>query len=73
MTVTATDSSGASATVAAIITMTNVDLPGMGNDYDADNNEVIDRDEAFAAVVDYFRGTISKEEATEIIQLYFAG
>ena len=73
MTVTATDSSGASATVAVIITMTNVDLPHIANDYDADKNEVIDRDEAIAAVVDYFRGAISKEEALKIIQLYFAG
>ena len=50
-----------------IITMTNVDLPGIANDYDADKNEAI------AAVVDYFRGAISKEEALKIIQLYFAG
>ena len=73
VTVTATDSSGASATVAVIITMTNVDLPHIANDYDADKNEVIDRDEAIAAVVDYFRGAISKEEGLKIIQLYFVG
>ena len=71
VTVTSTDASGASATVAVIITMTNVDLPGIANDYD--NNEVIDRDEAVAVVVDYFRDAISKEEAIEILQPYFAG
>ena len=73
VTVTATDSSGASATVAVTVTVTDVDLPGVANDYDADDNESIDRDEALAAVVDYFAERISKEEAIEIVQLYFAG
>ena len=73
VTVTATDASGASATVAVIITMTNVDLPGIANDYDADNNEVIDRDEAIAAVVDYFADRITKEEAIAVVQLYYSG
>ena len=69
VTVTATN---ASATVAVAITMTNVDLPRMANDYDADKNEVIDHHEAIAAVVDYFAARITKEEATAVIQLYFA-
>ena len=73
VTVTATDSSGASATVAVTITVTNVDLPGMANDYDADKNETIDRDEAIAALADYFSGVITQEEALEILQFYFAG
>ena len=73
VTVTATDSSGASATVAVTVTVTDVDLPGVANDYDADDNESIDRDEALTAVVDYFAERISKEEAIEIVQLYFAG
>ncbi len=73
VTVIATDSSGASATVAVTITVTNVDLPGMANDYDADKNEAIDRDEALAAVVDYFSGGITQEEAIEVVRLYFAG
>ena len=73
VTVIATDSSGASATVAVTITVTNVELPGMANDYDADNNETIDRDEALATVVDYFSGAITQEEAIEVVRLYFAG
>ena len=73
VTVTATDSSGASATVAVTITVTNVELPGIANDYDADKNEVIDRAEALATVVDYFADRITKEEALEVVQLYFAG
>ena len=72
-TVIATDSSGASATIAVTITVTNVDLPGRANDYDADNNEVIDRDEALAAVADYFSGAITQEEALAVVRLYFSG
>ena len=73
MTVTAADSSGASTTVAVTITVTDVDLPGMANDYDADKNEVIDRDEALAAVADYFANRITRDEAVAVVQLYFAG
>ena len=40
--------------------------------YDVDKNEVIDRDEALAAVVDYFAGRITKDEAVAVVQLYFA-
>ena len=61
------------ATVAVTIKVTDVDLPGIANDYDADDNELMDRDETTAAVVDYFADRITKEEAIEIIQLYFAG
>ena len=73
VTVTAADSSGASATVAVTITVTNVALPGMANDYDVDKNEVIDRDEAIAAVADYFANRITRDEAVAVVQLYFAG
>ena len=40
--------------------------------YDANNNDVIDRDEAIGAVVDYFDGLISRDEVLEIIVLYFS-
>ena len=73
VTVTAADSSGVSSTIAVTITVTDVELPGVANDYDADNNEVIDRDEALAAVADYFSAVISKEEAIAVVQRYFAG
>ena len=73
VTVTATDSSGASATVAVTITVTNMDLPGRANDYDVDKNEVIDRDEAIAAVADYFADRITRDEAVAVVQLYFSG
>ncbi len=68
-TVTAADSSGLSATVAVIISVTDVDL----GPYDVDKNEVIDRDEAIAAVADYFANRITRDEAVAVVQLYFAG
>ena len=73
VTVTAVDASGARAAVTVTIRVTNVELPGKGNDYDADHNEKIDRDEAIAAVADYFRGVITKDETLAIINLYFTG
>ncbi len=57
MTVTATDSSGASATVTVTIAVTNVGLGSpVGDAYDADGNEAIDRDEALEVVRLYFAG-----------------
>ena len=54
-----------------VVTVTVTDA-GLGP-YDADDNETIDRDEAIAAVADYFRGVISKDQAIAVIRLYFAG
>ena len=72
--VTATDSLGLSATVAVTITVTNVSEGSpLGDAYDADGNEAIDRDEVLAAVADYFADRITKEEAVAVIRLYFAG
>ena len=55
------------------VTVTNVGLAGTAGRYDRDDNGAIDRDEAIAAVVDYFNGVISKEEAIEVVRVYFAG
>ena len=68
--VTADDGNGNSATAEVTITVTDVDL---GTPYDRDNNEVIDREEALAAVTDYFAGLITKEEALAVVALYFQG
>ena len=74
VTVTATDPSGASATVTVTITVTNMGLGNPSGDaYDADGNEAIDRDEAIAALADYFSGVMTREEALEVVRLYFAG
>ena len=71
--VTATDSSGASTTVAVTIAVTNVGLRSpLGDAYDADGNEAIDRDEAIAALADYFSGVMTREEAIAVLQLFFA-
>ena len=40
--------------------------------YDADEDGVISKTEALNAVVDYFDDAITKEQALEVIALYFA-
>ena len=60
--VTATDTSGVSSTVTVVVQIADVELTGIGLKYDANNNEVIDREEAIATVSDYFRGLTTKEE-----------
>ena len=71
--VTATDRLGVASTVTVVVQVSDVELTGIGLKYDANNNEVIDREEAIAAVSDYFRGLITKEETIEVIRLYFTG
>ena len=71
VTVTATDIFDVTDTITVTISVTNVDLPGRGNEYDADTNERIDRVEAVSAVRDYFRGILTREELLQIIRLYF--
>ena len=67
------DRQGSGDAIEVTVTVTNVGLSGIAGQYDLDDNETIDRDEAIAAVADYFRDAISKEETLAIIQLYFAG
>ena len=67
------DGRGAGDTIAVTVAVANVGLEGMIGQYDRDDNGAIDRDEAIAAVVDYFNGVISKEEAIAVIRVYFAG
>ncbi len=73
VTVVAKNASGASASIRVVIKITNVALSGIANDYDVNGNEVIDLDEAIAAVNDYTAGTLTREQATEIVKMYFAG
>ena len=40
--------------------------------YDANDDGVINKDEAITAVIDYFNGDITKEEAIEVVLLYFS-
>ena len=71
--VTATDRAGVSSTAEVVIHISDVELTGVGLKYDANGNEVIDREEAIAAVTDYFKGLITKEETIDVIRLYFTG
>ena len=65
---TATDSAGFGAII--IVNIVVVETPY--HDYDANQNRVIERDEVFSAISDYFDGEINKEEVISIISLYFA-
>ena len=55
------------------ITVTDKDEPAdtLLTRYDADNSGQIEKEEARAAVTDYFDGVIDKEEARAVITLYF--
>ncbi len=73
VTVVAQNASGASASIRVVIRITDVALAGVANDYDANGNERIDLDEAIAAVNDFNAGTLTREQATEVVKIYFAG
>ena len=62
----------ASDSIDVTITVENAPLAGMGDTYDANNNERIERSEAIAAVRAYFREEITKEQTIEVIGLYLA-
>ncbi len=68
--VTATDPSGDNAAIMVTIAVTNV---GLDNAYDLNDNGVIEKSEAVAAVIDYFEGIITRDEVVEVILLYFSG
>ena len=61
-----------SGTTTVTIKVTSAVLGNLGTKYDTNGNELIDRSEVIAAVNDYFLNTISREEVTGIIILYFS-
>ena len=67
--VTATDSLGANAAIAEAIMVTDADL---GSSYDANNNEVVDWQEAIAAIIEYFDGLIAGNKAVDVTVLNFS-
>ncbi len=69
MNLTATDSAG----FGAIIIVTVEVAEATHHPNDANRNGVIDRDEVIEAVKDYFDEEATKEEAIELVKLYFAG
>ncbi len=70
LTVQASDQHGLTDTVEAEVKIRT--LAELMNRYDANRNGLIERNEAIAAVVDYFNGLITKNEAIKIIILYFS-
>ena len=58
---------------AVTVTVTNLQEEDLKTTYDANGDGSIDKEEARAAVTDYFEGVITKEEARAVITLYFAG
>ena len=54
------------------ITVTSAALGNLGSRYDADNNEVIDLEEVFAAIADYFNDRINLAGVLELVRLYFS-
>ncbi len=72
VTVTATDSAGDTATITVTITVTaGSSLGPLGDQYDANNNGRIDRNEVIDAIRDYFADDISRDDVIAIIRLYF--
>ena len=73
--VTAEDGSGS---LVYTVEVTRAELPTsdtsqrMLDRYDANDNGVIDKEEAISAVLDYFDGLITKEEALAAVILYFS-
>ncbi len=58
-------------TITVVITVTAVELPEPAMKYDTDENGLISREEALAAVNDFFNGDITRDEALKVIVLYF--
>ena len=71
--VTATPPSGVSETIPVTIMVEDVSLGEVGDRYDTDHNEKINKQEAIEAVRDYFKDRLSKEDTIGVIRLYFKG
>ena len=54
------------------IEIKDVDLPGVPQGYDANDDEMIALEEAIAALAAFSEGAITREEATAIVKLYFS-
>ena len=70
--VTAKPPSGVSETIPVTIMVEDVSLGEVGDRYDTDRNEKINKQEAIEAVRDYFKDRLSKEDTIGVIRLYFA-
>ncbi len=54
------------------VALVNWDLDWYSWDYDADQDGSISKEEALAAVSDFFAGHITKQQALEVIVLFFS-
>ena len=74
VTVTATDPSTEAAMITVTITVTDVTLNEVGEAYDGNDDEQIDRSEVNTAIRAYFAvgSTVIKADVVEVIRLYFA-
>ena len=54
------------------IEIKDVDLPGVPEGYDANDDEMIALEEAIAALTAFSEGVITREEAIAIVRLYFS-
>ena len=65
---TATDSSGM-----GVLTIVDIEVAEPDtHPYDLNGNGAFEKDEVFKAISDYFAGLIGKQEALEVVSLYFA-
>ena len=71
--ITATDGVGEAVSVTVLVQLSDVALPGLAGRYDADNDERISRNEALAAVADYFEGTTSRAELGAVLEVFGGG
>ena len=58
-------------TITVTITVTAAELSEITVEYDADEDGLISRDEALTAINDFFSGDITRDQALEVIALYF--
>ena len=70
--VTATNPSGASATISVTIAVIDANLGPLGSRYDANRDRKIERDEVIAAIVHYFDDLITRDDVIAVIVLYFS-
>ena len=69
--VTATDAGGQSDTITVTINVTDVELSAIGEQFDADNNEEIERSELVAAVRAYQPPrTITRAELVQLVRMF---
>ncbi len=73
VTLQATDLKGMTSILHLVVSITDAENDGIWTRYDSNNNGLIERGEAVNAAFDYFKGLITKQQALEVVLLYFAG